>query len=279
MKTPDLSPKTMPLSLGYANRLLGMNYKREDAKKLLEKMRFGVKYDEKDKDKIIVLIPPYRTDLLHPIDLVEDIAIAHGYANFPPQLPRIATVGMKDPLERYADSVRELLIGYGFQEVMTLIMTNRKSLFSSMMLPEDDVVEAENPVSVEHSVARTHILPSLVSVLEKNKNREYPQMIFEVGDCITADGASKKKAAAAIAHSKANFSETKAIFAGLMESLGAKYSLKPHEHPSFISGRCAATEYGFFGEIAPEVLGNFGLEVPVCALELELDLLFAGAKA
>jgi len=279
MKTPDLAPRTMALSLEYVNRLLGMGYKREDAKGLLEKMRYGVKYDEKVKDGLLVLIPPYRTDILHPIDLVEDIAIAYGYANFAPELPEIATVGMKDALEKFTDSVRELMLGYGFQEVMTLIMTNKKSLFSAMMLPEQDTVEAENPVSVEHSAARTHLLPSLLSVLGKNKNREYPQMIFEAGDCILADGANKKKAAAALAHSKANFSETKAIAVGLMESLGAEYTLKPHSHASFIAGRCAATEYGFFGELRPEVLENFGLEVPVAGIELDIGLMHRSRRA
>jgi len=80
-----------------------------------------------------------------------------------------------------------------FQEVMTLIMTNKENLFAKMNMPEEQVCEAENPVSSEHSVARTYLLPSLLQVLEKNKNREYPQRVFEIGDCITGDGSEKER--------------------------------------------------------------------------------------
>jgi len=175
MKTPDLKPTKVSLSMAYANRLLGMDFSREEAEKFLEKMRHGAEPDPADPDRIIVSVPAYRVDILHPIDLVEDIAIAYGYQNFKPQMPKIATIGAKDPLEAYSDICRELLLGMSFQEVMTLIMTNKENLFAKMNMPEEQVCEAENPVSSEHSVARTYLLPSLLQVLEKNKNREYPQ--------------------------------------------------------------------------------------------------------
>jgi len=274
MKTPDLKPRLMPLRVGYVNKLLGMNFNKEEIKELLERMRYGVKFDADEIDKIHVSIPPYRTDVLHAIDLVEDIAIAHGYENFEPEIPKMGTIGEKDPLEKFSSNVRELMLGFGFQEVMTLIMTNRDDLFDRMQIPEEEVVEAENPVSLEHSVARTWILPSLMSVLEKNKNREYPQRIFEIGDCISAEGKDQKKIAALIAHSRANFSEMKAVVTGLLENLNLKYKIKAYPHNSFIEGRSASTEFGFFGEIHPQVLENFGLGVPVTAFELDLGKIF-----
>lgn len=271
MKTPDFTPKIVELDLGYVNRLLGVQLSAQEAKKLLEKMRHGVEI--KENNKLKVLVPAYRTDILHPIDLVEDIAIAYGYQNFRPELPRLSTVGRKDPLEKYTDTIRELMIGYGFTEVMTLIMTSRNMIFTRMRLPESEVVEAEKPVSGEHAVCRNWLIPSLMSVLERNKNREYPQKIFEAGDVIYADGRQSRKLAGVVAHSKANYSDTKATVVGLLSNLGLKLDMKPFEHPSFIEGRCAQTEYGFFGEIHPEVLENFGLEVPVCAFEFDFDRL------
>lgn len=273
MKTPDLRPTTVPLSLAYANKLLGMDFSRDEAKKFLEKMRHGTDLDPKDTDKINVHVPAYRTDILHPIDLVEDIAIAYGYPNFLPQMPKIATIGAKDPLEAYSDTCRELMLGLSFQEVMTLIMTNKNDLFTRMGLTEEAVCEAENPVSSEHSIARTYLMPSLLSVLEKNKNREYPQKVFEIGDCIMGDGSEKRKLAGVIAHSKANYSEVKAAVVGLLESLGAKTTASAYNPPSFIPGRCASCESGFFGELSPRVLECFGLEVPVSCFELDIRAL------
>jgi len=38
------------------------------------------------------LIPAYRADILHQIDLVEDIAIAYGYENLKEEIPKVATI-------------------------------------------------------------------------------------------------------------------------------------------------------------------------------------------
>jgi phenylalanyl-tRNA synthetase beta chain len=273
MKTPDLKPTTVPLSISYTNKILGMDYSRDEIKKFLEKMRHGADLDAENKDRINVKVPSYRTDILHQMDLVEDIAIAYGYANFAPQMPKIATIGAKDPLEIYSDTCRELVLGLSFQEVMTLIMTNRRDLFTRMDYPEESVAEAENPVSSEHSVARTWLMPSLLSVLEKNKNREYPQRVFEIGDCILSDGGERRKISGVVAHSKVNYSEIKAVVCGLLESLGSKPEVKAFHHPSFIAGRCASCAPGFFGEISPKVLECFGLEVPVAGFELDIRVM------
>lgn len=271
MKKPDLEPRRMNLSLEYVNKLLGMNYSSEEAKKLLEKMRYGV---EIKGGEITVVVPAYRTDVLHPMDLVEDVAIAYGYGNFKPELPKSSTIGERDPAELFYNSVRELMLGFGFQEIMTLIMTNEKDMFKKMEKTEEKTVVTKNPVSKEHSIARTWLLPSLLTVLEKNKNREYPQKIFEIGYCITEEGKDRTKMAAVIAHSKTNFSETKSFYTGILGNLGLEYEIKGFKHGSFIPGRCASTKEGFFGEIHPKVLENFGLEVPVTAFELDLDSVF-----
>lgn len=273
MKTPNLRPEIMSLELDYANKLLGMGFTGKDVKVLLEKMRYGV---ELDGDKIRVLVPAYRTDILHPIDLVEDIAIAYGYGNFKPEIPAGGTAGVKDVFEGFSSTLRELMLGFGFQEVLTLIMTNERDLFERAGIPAKPAVVTRNPVSLEHSIARTWLIPSLMAVLEKNRNREYPQRIFEAGDCINAKGEDNRKLSGVVAHSKTNFSEMKAIYAGILDNLGLGYDMKKFGYGSFIPGRCAFSEHGFFGEIHPQVLENFNLEVPVTAFELDLNLIFEG---
>ncbi len=271
MKTPNLEPRTMNLDPDYANKILGMNFSRNDVKNLLERMRYGVRLK---KGEIQVLIPAYRTDILHQIDLVEDIAIAYGYGNFIPELPKIATTGKKDSFEKFSGNIRELMPGFGFNEIMTLIMTNKNDLFIRMNMPEESVAETENPVSEEHTVARNWLLPSLMAFLEKNRGRGYPQKIFEIGDCILSDGNNIRKFSGVIAHSKTNFSEIKAVVAGIFEDLKLNPGIEKYDHKSFINGRCAATECGFFGELNPQVLENFGIEVPVTAFEFDMGLIY-----
>ena len=272
MKTPDLAPEEMQLDLEYVNRILGTELKSKDVKELLERMRYGVNLKA---DKIHVMIPAYRADILHPIDLVEDIAIAYGYDRFKPELPKLYTLGSQEEIEEFSSSLRELMLGSGFQEIMSLILTNKESLFSRMNLPEEDAVETKHPVSLEHSVARTWLLPALMSILQRNKNREYPQKLFEIGLCIDSKGRDSRKLAGVIAHSTTNFSEMKATLTGIMESVGPEYKISKTKHESFIPGRVASLDFGFFGEIHPLVIDNFGLEVPVTAFELNLDEIFA----
>jgi phenylalanyl-tRNA synthetase beta chain len=269
VESPVLEPRVMALELSYVNRLLGLSLSADDVKQLLERMRYGVSTG----GGITVSIPAYRTDVLHPIDLVEDIAIAYGYEKFIPEDFKGYTVGERDQSESFSSRLRDLMIGLGFQEVMTLVLTSKKNLFADMNLPEEDVVETKNPVSSEHSVARNWLLPSLFTVLEKNKTQEYPQNIFEIGDCLNVSGRTGKKIAAVVAHSRSNFSEVKALVDGLFNTLGLKYAPKDFSHGSFIKGRCVSTGFGFYGEVSPAVLENFRMEVPVSAFELDVDLI------
>ncbi len=262
-----MTPTTMELEVGYVNRLLGTGFTGDEVKSMLERMRYGV---ESAGEKLRVEVPAYRSDILHPIDLVEDVAIAYGYMEFEPDVPALYTLGKPDPLEGYCGEARDVLTGLGFMEVMTLTLTSRRDLFERMNAPEEDAVEAVKPVSSEQSVARTWLLPSLMAVLEKNRNREYPQRVFEVGDVITGEGKTVRKAAGVIAHGRTNYSEVKAAVLGLLNALNLESDEEPYNHPSFIEGRCSRNSYGFYGEVNPEVLGNYGLEVPVTGFELRL---------
>lgn len=272
---PDLKPASMKLSKDYANRLLGINLKTADMKSLLKKMRYGVEIDKHSKGTLNVMIPAYRTDVLHPIDVVEDIAIAYRYDNFNSTLPATSTPGERDRFQVFSSTVRELMIGGGFQEVMTLVMTNKNNLFSRMNTPTEPAVETEKPISTEYSLARTWLLPSVMGVLEKNRSREYPQKIFEIGQCISADGTDITKLSAVIARSKTSFSEIKATVEGILGNLSLRCEVRDFKHGSFIPGRCASIDYGFLGEIHPVVLEKFGLEVPVTAFEIDLDGIFS----
>ncbi len=272
-RKPDLKPRLMELETGYVNRLLGLELEQGEIKELLERMRFGVIGIGEGKFK--VEIPAYRADILHPMDLVEDVAIAYNYSRFNPEIPEISTIGVEDEEEVFYSEVRELMIGFGFQEVMTLIMTNVNDLFKKMNLPMESVVETRNPVSMNHAIARSWLLPSLTSILERNKNREYPQRIFETGLCIGSSGEDCMKLGCVVAHSKTNYSEIKSLAAGFLDNVGVDYEIEDFEHGSFIGGRVASTDYGFFGELHPVVLENHGLEVPVTALEFNLGALFS----
>jgi phenylalanyl-tRNA synthetase beta chain len=280
-KTPNFSPKVMSLEIKYVSKLLGLDLSCREIIRCLENMGYGVKKG----DPLEVMIPCYRTDIMHPIDLVEDVAISYGYNDFIPVIPDIASKAGEDLLEVFSRNLRNFLIGFGFLEVVTFMMSNREKLFEKMNMPEEPLAETENPKMEGYRVLRNSLLPSLMEVLSTNTHHPYPQNLYEIDDVIlmdkNADTASRasRRLAIVLCHAKANFSETKSVMNCILENLKTTADIKALELPCFIKGRqFAAISKGrklcWGGEIRPEVIGNWGLEMPVAALEMDVDLLF-----
>jgi len=277
-----MKEKSMDLSVSYVNKILGIKLSVDEIQNLL--IKAGMKSNIINKNRIRVFIPPYRTDILQRIDIVEDIAIAYGYENFIPEIPKIFTIGEEDKFQKFCNKIRAIMIGLNFQEIMSLILTNKQNLFNRMNIEETEVVETENALSTEHNVVRNYLLPSLMSFLEKNKTKGYPQKIFEIGICVEKNGENFQevtKICGVIANTKTNFSEIKAIVEGLLLSVDENIPKIAEDNSKFfINGRAGKIlikdkNIGHFGEISPIVIQNFGIEVPVTAFEINLKALFS----
>ena len=72
-------------------------------------------------------------------DLVEDVAVAFGYNNIEPLWRDLPTTGAARPQQRLVDIARDLMVGSGYQEVLTYTLTNPENLFAKMNCePADD---------------------------------------------------------------------------------------------------------------------------------------------
>ncbi len=277
---PDIEPEQKKITVEETDRLLGLGLKEKQIAGILERMRYtAVKFKG---GMIDLLIPAYRGDILHNVDIIEDVAIGYGYNNITPELPKIATVGGLDEKEKFSSLARESLIGLGFQEVLTFILTNKENQFKKMNLPESSTAEIANPVSSEFNCCRQWLLPNLLKVMAANKHRDYPQRIFECGDCVIMDAKADtgtrtiRKIAAALSYDFANLTEIKSIIESFAKNIGYSLIIRPYSHKSFIDSRCGeiilnGNSCGFFGEIHPQVLENWSLEKPVIAFEIDLE--------
>ncbi|QLH74070.1 MAG: phenylalanine--tRNA ligase subunit beta [Methanomassiliicoccales archaeon] len=277
LTTPAMKPKVWDLDVNFANSWLGLSLTPEEIAKDLALMGYECKLTKK---KLRVQVPPWRMDIIHQADLVEDLAIGHGYENFGHTSPRFQTIGAERTTERAADLVRQLMIGYGFWEVTTLTLTSKDDLFKKMRVPERHVVEVMNPVSEDHTCLRDKLLPSMLMVLRKSKHRDLPQRIFEVGD-VVIDAKRRRHIAALAVHSKASFTEIKSVVEGLMRDMSCRIDLIPSQEEMWLPGRGAQVVFegkdvGSFGELHPEVIVNFDLGYPVVGFELDLDELVKG---
>jgi phenylalanyl-tRNA synthetase beta chain len=282
LTTPDLRPWEMELDNRYVNKTLGMDFSLEESMTLLEKMG----YSSNDVWNIIkVNVPCYRADIMHPIDLVEDIAIAYGYDKFEPIIPPLQSEAGEDPAEIFSRVLRNFMIGHGMLEVITFMMSNKDKLFTRMDLPEEPICETENPKMEAYDSLRNRLLPSLMEILSFNKHHPYPQNLYEVDDIVVIDpttdtGArSKRRLAVVQCHSKANFSDIKAVMNSILDNLEVKAEVEAGGWSCYIEGRSFVAKIGneplcWGGEIKPKVLENWELEMPVAALELDVDVLF-----
>ena len=285
---PDLTPKERTVSVKNAVKLIGIPLTPEIVAESLRKVRFDAEII--DEDTVKVQIPPYRADILHEVDIIENVAIGYCFRKIEPELPQVATVAREDHYLEFDQNVREIMNGLSFTEVMSLMLTNEENHYQKMKLPENVRVEVAQPISQDRTMIRQSLLNGLLEFLEDNKHEELPQRIFEVGETVFLDGEKEthtvgvKKMAAMITHSQANFTEIKSTSDAFISNLGLEMTIEDLDHPSFIPGRCAQLKgvkketgdvcvEGFFGEINPEVIRNFELEYPVIALEVEFKSL------
>ncbi|WP_410320226.1 phenylalanine--tRNA ligase subunit beta [Methanobrevibacter sp.] len=282
IKTPDLTPQEMNVHVDTANSLIGgTKLTAEDIKELLLKARFDAEIINDNEVKAI--IPAYRVDILHEVDVVENIAVQYHINSVEAKLPEINTVAYENNWFKAENTIREVMIGLGFQEVMSLMLTNEEAHYEKMNQPEEDHVQVARPITIDRTMIRTSLINSLMEFLEDNKHEDLPQKIFEIGDILYLDESkenktrSSKKLAALICHSTANFTEIKSVMTSVLSNLGYTMEISDSENKTFIEGRVAdvtgesqkGTIKGFFGEVSPEVITNFTLEYPVIAFEIE----------
>jgi phenylalanyl-tRNA synthetase beta chain len=270
---PDLSPAGRVVSASACSRLIGLPLTPASMAELLGKMRFGAK--PLDGDRVQVKVPCYRADIMHDRDIYEDVAIAYGYDRITPALPRVFAIGAKNPVTALAEAVRDIFTGMGYLEVIPFTLTNERVLFSRMQRPPRPLaLRVKYPISEDHTVIRTDILPLLLETLQANRHRELPQRIFAIGDVVEGKETFQKVAAVSL-HPVADFTEAYAGTDALVRELALPVTVAESGDPAFIGGRRGelivdGVSRGSFGEIHPAVLTAFELEHPVAALELDL---------
>lgn len=275
--TPDLNPEKMKADIKYINKLLGLDLKEHEIKRLFERMGYGHKNKK-------VLIPAYRADIIHQVDLAEDIAIAYGYENFKNLIPHVATIAEENKFEIFKNKISNLLVGLNFLETYTYNLTNNDFQCKKMEI-DAKPIELANSISLEYNLLRAWTLPSLMEILSNNKHQEYPQRIFTVGTIFKKNNKfdtnieENERIATTIISEKTDYTEIRQILDYLLRSLDLKYEIIEADHDSFIRGRVGRVivkgkKIAYIGEISPGVIKNWDLEMPITAFELNLTELY-----
>lgn len=269
--TPNLTSSKERISLQNAEKLIGISLKEKEMKNFLERMGHNYKNGEAE-------VGAWRTDILHEVDLIEDIAIAYGYDKLIPEIPEIADIGEENSNETIKRKISQILNGTGLIEISNYHLTNKKNQFERMGIPEKKegvFIELEKS-KTDYNILRKDLTHYLLKILSENVDSEYPQKIFEIGKIFETENSEKEKLCIALAPS--NFTELKQILEYLFRMLDKKISIEEIDNfPNwFIDGRIAKIkienkEMGYLGEIHPRILKNWKIKMPVALLEIDLS--------
>jgi phenylalanyl-tRNA synthetase beta chain len=274
--SPDWTSERVKLKLDDVNRTLGLKLTEKEVKRCLEKMQ--IEYENG-----VALIPPYRIDILHWIDLVGDISIGYGFENFVPEIPKISTIGEEDSISKMKGKIANILTGLGLLECSSYHLNTKEDVLKNDSNFKGIEVEESK---TEYNTLRSDLLTNSLKILSENSDSSYPQRIFETGRIFKLDQNNVSDSgilelehlSISLTHDKVNFTEIKQILDYLFKMLNREYTIAETEDNALIPGRSGKIminnkQVGIIGEVHPRVLKNWNINMPVVVLELNIESL------
>ncbi|XP_013784551.1 phenylalanine--tRNA ligase beta subunit-like isoform X1 [Limulus polyphemus] len=292
---PELIYQQAVVSVSEINKSLGIDESSASVVELLNKMSIHSTIVEGKKggqtSKISVAVPPTRHDIIHPCDIMEDVAIAYGYNNIKMSIPHTVTIAEQCPLNKLTDQLRVELSQSGFTEALTFTLCSKEDISDKLRRTNgtSEAVHIANPKTIEFQVARTTLMSGLLKTLQANKKMPLPLKLFEISDVVLKDntrdvGARNERRLCAVNYNKSpGFEIIHGLLDRIMQLLEISYGkekegyfIRTAEDPAFFPGRCAdvvvrGKAIGKLGVLHPEVVTAFDLSLPCAVLEINIQ--------
>lgn len=265
--------------------MLGVRIGIGKIKKMLSSLDYGI--EPKGKD-ILVSPPFYRQDIMHQVDIIDDVMRVFGVEKIPAVLPHSYTDGEFLGSHYTSQNIREILAGFGYQEIDLNVLTNEKYQFGSTGIDARDYASLLPLKSGDVTMAGKNLFPELLRLISNNLHKKFPQRIFSLSNTVekgTGDTIfeNRQKLSVVACEKEANVTDILSIIkktlkdSFLMEKISLDYTEGEYSN-AFIKGR-AYTIYadgkqiGVAGEVHPKVLNAFGIELPIALAEIYVDRL------
>ena len=236
--------------------------------------------------ELLFTMPRWRFDLLHPVDLVEELAIGHGYEDLGSDQPRAPLTARPRHDHHLRRRLREAMQGLGMMQIQSLTLSNEEDQFTNMRwTPAHEVTTITNPITVDHTVLRQHLIPGLVKLLASNRHHDLPQSVYELGT-VVRDHRNADRLAFITAERSGGFAAVRGRIQALCNDLGVSTweaePLSQGEGP-WLAGRGAkliinGQWVGCFGEFDPAITDLYDLRVPLNGAELDVNALMEAVE-
>ncbi len=262
-------------------RMGGMYTGRNPATKEETSTNGNMQYAKPGEDMLCFEMPRWRFDLLHPVDLVEELAIGHGYEDLGVDVPKAPMNALPRPDDHLRRRIRTSMQGMGFMQIQSLTLSNDEDQFNRMRWkPFNAITRITNPITQEHTMMRHFLLPGLLRLLSSNRHHDLPQSVYELGT-VVRDHVNSDRLAFVTAERVGGFAAIRGRIQAFLRDLGAENivieALPDNEGP-WLAGRAARVllngEWvGCFGEIDPAISQTFELLVPLNGAEFDVEAL------
>ena len=285
-------PTVLKVEPDKINALLGTDVAEDVMYTTLQKLGF-----ETTKDRGMMKVPSWRSDVEGMADLAEEVARFYGYNKIPDTL----SSGLNErrgwnSVQQVENTVGALCRAAGYSEIITYSFIS-PAYYDKIDLPADSPLRNSmkilNPLGEDTSIMRTTTLPSMLEILARNYNyRNKTVRLYELGRTYFPknDGsgmADEPKVLSLGAYGGMDFFTLKGTVEVILEGLritDVRYEAE-RENPSYHPGRCARvysgeTPLGVLGQVHPHVAGNYGADCELYTAELWFDALCqcAGGK-
>ncbi len=175
-----IKPKKINLNLLKVEKVLGINIKTEEIKKIINNL--GFKILSAKEDDFVIEVPTIRQDVTIAEDIIEEIGRIFGYEKIKPELPSLP---IKLPEENesffWKNEIKELLKSAGLTEVYNSSFLSNEQ-FESFNFPKDTLVEIEKPATIDQRYLKPSLIPSLIKNIDFNSKFFEEIEIFEIGN-------------------------------------------------------------------------------------------------
>ena len=285
----DKSDKIVEFYPEDVNKILGIEISEADMKVELGRLDFPYKLE---KGKFVVTIPKRRLDIDPNVnDIAEEIGRLYGYGNLVSTLPVVPIKRgeyIGDVKYRKEISKRLRRLGLNETKTYTLVSPEMSKLFD---YENKEKCVLPNPMSVDKSVVRTTIIPSLLNVYDYNKKRKVKDiMLYEIAKTYDKEYNEESKIAGLMSglyltngwneFKRVDFYVVKGIVENLLDYMGFK------NRYTFEVGTCSDLHPGISANILLDrkVIGVIGrvhpnvLKDEVYVFELSLQALMSKIK-
>jgi len=291
--------KKIRLDLDYVERLLGVKISVTEIKNILKRLDFQL-IDFRNQS-MMVKVPTRRLDVSLPEDLIEEIGRIVGFEKIKAAFPTSTLIPPKRNINRFWEGiVKNILKETRFSEVYNYSFIGEKE---AKIFGKKNLIEVENPISIEQKYLRASLIPHLLESIQKNQtyfasgslnqlSRGNEIRIFELGKIFQKSKTEKRQLSGVIAtmssthHPAEPFYRLKGVTDLLLRKLGISNiwydSWQPTPDESELSiwhpKKCAEIkvnhqELGFLGEINPKILEELKIRHPVVIFDIDFEKL------